>query len=79
MDFTKGEILKEVLRLIASACRSGLLIADVDARDERARVGCEGDEPELQFRDFTFGEIHQRFRSLKINRKRLHFYLICCN
>jgi hypothetical protein len=25
MNFTKGEILKELLRLIASACRSGLL------------------------------------------------------
>jgi hypothetical protein len=23
----------------------------------------KADEPELQFRDFTFGEIHQRFRS----------------
>jgi hypothetical protein len=31
MNFTKGEILKELLRLIASACRSGPLIADVDA------------------------------------------------
>jgi hypothetical protein len=33
--------------------RSGLLITDVDARDERAEVGCEGDEPELRYRDFT--------------------------
>jgi hypothetical protein len=33
MNFTQGEILKKLLRLIASACRSGLLIADVEARD----------------------------------------------
>jgi hypothetical protein len=25
-----------------------------------ARVGCEGDETEIQFQDFTLGEIHQR-------------------
>ena len=72
MNFTNGEILKVLLRLIASACRSGLLIADVDARDERARVGCEGDEPELQFRDFTFGEIHQRFRCMNNSSNRRH-------
>jgi hypothetical protein len=43
MNFTKGETLKKLLRLIASACRSGLLIADLDVRDERARFGCEGE------------------------------------
>jgi hypothetical protein len=31
MNFTKGEILKELLRLIGSARRSGLLIADVES------------------------------------------------
>jgi hypothetical protein len=38
----------------------------------------EGDEPEIQFRDFIFGEIHQRFRCLKINRERLQFYFNRC-
>jgi hypothetical protein len=33
MNITKGEILKVLLRLIASACTSGLLIADLDVRD----------------------------------------------
>jgi hypothetical protein len=35
--------------------------------------------PQLHFRDFTFGEIHQRFRCLKIHRERLQFYFICLN
>jgi hypothetical protein len=42
-------MLKELRWLIASACRDGLLIADVDGRDERARADCQGDEPEIRF------------------------------
>jgi hypothetical protein len=61
MDFTKGEISEWKLRLIAFASDSGPLIAGFHGCDKLARSARGGDEPEQLFKDFTFGEIHQRF------------------
>ena len=60
MDFTKGEIERKRLWLIASATNQGPLIAGTSAAMSRRQNTGGGDEPELQIQDFTFGEIHQR-------------------
>ncbi|MDP3073690.1 MAG: hypothetical protein Q8N18_25625 [Opitutaceae bacterium] len=59
MDFTKGEIEHQKLRLIAFASRPGFANRRQASPRLAGSLFCRGgDEPKLLSQDFTLGEIH---------------------